>query len=112
MFETTLSAGEYDRRVTIQSATNSTGAIGGTSASWADVATVWAKVRALTGKELERLQEIAVAPRMVIIRWRTGIDATMRVVFEDGSIGRILWTQELGYRAELALAVEAVEVTA
>lgn len=109
MFDQTLDAGEYDRRVTLQTPTNSRGAVGGNSATWATHAAVWAKVRALSGREVERAQSIAINPRMVIVRWRGDVTPDMRVLFDDGSIGRILWTQEMGYRDALAIAVEVVE---
>ncbi len=109
MFDLTLDAGEYDRRVTLQAPTHSADAVGGPTATWAALATVWAKVRPLSGKEIERAQSIAVNPMMIVIRWRADVDATQRVALDDGRIGRVLWVTELGYRAELALAIEVAE---
>jgi SPP1 family predicted phage head-tail adaptor len=77
-----MDAGRLRHRVTIQSVTEtrdtSSGAI---STSWADVATVWAAVEPLSGREFLAAQagQSEVVAR-ILIRYMAGVTAKMRVV--------------------------------
>lgn len=68
--------GELDQRISIQTEQTTADGMGGTTTSWSTVATVWAKVRPLTGKEREQgLQVESPATYAVIMRNRTVSEA-------------------------------------
>ncbi len=53
-----------------------------TADDWLSVARCWAEVRTLNGRELLYAQQVqAEASAIVTIRWRPGVDRTMRVRF-------------------------------
>jgi SPP1 family predicted phage head-tail adaptor len=53
---------------------------------WADVATVWARLRPLSGRELYYAQQMhAQTTHEVVTRWRPGIKPTGRFTVADGS---------------------------
>lgn len=70
---------QYDTRITIQQR-QSDGNLGRPSNVWDDVATVWANVLLGSGSEVIRSGQVASRVQASIrIRWRTGINAEMRV---------------------------------
>lgn len=77
-----MDAGRLRHRVTIQSVTETrdttTGAI---ATSWADVATVWAAIEPLSGREFIAAQgaQAEIVAR-ILIRYRDDVVAKMRVV--------------------------------
>ena len=77
-----LNAGELDQRVTLQQRAAGVDALGQDSATWADVATVWAKAEPLRGREFfaagQAHSEVSVRFR---IRYRTGVLPTMRALW-------------------------------
>lgn len=81
-----MDIGRLDRRVTIQYYTETTDQIGGVVQTWADLATVWATItypKGLASKEgAEIAKETAITPVEIWIRYRTGIDETMRVDYK------------------------------
>lgn len=82
-----LPAGKFSQRVTLQQASRVKDAAGATSDAWADVATLWARVEPLRGKEYfagDQMQE-AVDYR-VTIRHRSGVDRTMRVMWRGNPL--------------------------
>lgn len=51
---------------------------------WVSVAETWASIRTLRGRELSAAQQInAEITSEIIIRYRTGIDRTMKAVYGD-----------------------------
>lgn len=53
-------------------------------AKWITTDTVWAEVRELSGKQAELAkQQVADASHAVTIRYRAGVDHTMRLLFRD-----------------------------
>lgn len=73
-------AGALNSRVTIQSPTATQDAAGQPIPTWADVATVWANVRHLSGTEsIKADAESSTVKASIRIRKRPGIDASMRV---------------------------------
>jgi SPP1 family predicted phage head-tail adaptor len=54
-----IAAGNLSRRVTIQARTPSQDTFGAQSATWSDLATVWASIEPLTGRELMNAQTLA-----------------------------------------------------
>lgn len=70
-----------NQRVTIQQRTTTQDAIGQPVETWATVATVWASVRHLSGIEsIKASADVSVVKASIRIRYRTGVDAGMRVV--------------------------------
>ena len=50
---TGLRAGQLSRRLRLQSRSSSQDSFGGPNLAWVDVATIWAEIRPITGRELE-----------------------------------------------------------
>lgn len=76
-----LRAGTLNRKVTIQQQTSSQDAGGQPLEVWTPVATVWADIRNPTGMGAIRADaQAAVVKTSIRIRWRTDIEAGMRVV--------------------------------
>jgi SPP1 family predicted phage head-tail adaptor len=80
-----VKAGSLRSRVTIQRRdVGETDSFGTPIVSWENVATVWANIRYLNGKEyLTSGTEISAATMSVRIRYRSDITAAMRVLFGD-----------------------------
>lgn len=77
----TFNPGELRQRVTIQQKSVTRDAFGAETISWTDVATVWAKIWHLRGRELMDAQQAeADTSTQITIRYRAGILPTMRVV--------------------------------
>lgn len=106
-----FSAGELDRRITLQTRTITRGAtLGDEVVTWPDGDTVWAKV--MESSTATTLQDTATEqaalyarPMRVRMRWRT-LDKTNTRLSYGGRILRITGTAELGRRVGLELAVE------
>ncbi len=83
----TVPIGVLDKRITIQQASITRDAIGGPVVTWMDVATVWAHVHPLAGRELINAQSVyAEVTHYMIIRWQSVFDnpvtvAAMRVSY-------------------------------
>lgn len=56
---TALRAGQLTRRLKIQSRSTTQDSYGGPGLVWTDIATVWAEIQPLTGRELESAQRMA-----------------------------------------------------
>lgn len=79
-----MNAGELRQRVTIQEPNDTRDALGGLVAGWSDVATVWAKVEPVSGREIVEADAVeARITHRVVIRWRDGLRTDMRAVFVD-----------------------------
>lgn len=77
-------AGRLRHRVTIQQASVSQQASGAPVRTWANVATVWAQVRTQSGGEQRNEgadQVVAALYYAVTIRYRAGLEPTMRVLW-------------------------------
>ena len=76
-----MQAGRLDSRVTIQSPSQSVDELGQPIPGWTDVALVWASIRHLSGVEAIKADAtVSTVKASIRIRWRTGLDAGMRVV--------------------------------
>lgn len=76
-----MRAGTLRHRVAIQRLTQGVDAYGGATETWATVATVWASVESVTGREyFAGAQVQSEVTTKVRIRYRSGIVPTMRVV--------------------------------
>lgn len=77
-----MKAGSLNKRVTIQQPGTTQDEIGQPVAGWVDVATVWANIRNRTGSEAMRSDsETSVVQASIRLRYRTDVDASMRVVY-------------------------------
>jgi SPP1 family predicted phage head-tail adaptor len=77
-------AGELDRRITIQTLSLTKDSEGGMADDWSNLATVWAKVRNLSGNERRVTVEggqVAEARTEFTIRYRSGLNERMRVSY-------------------------------
>lgn len=79
-----LKAGTLDQRVTIQTRTDVVDAMGGVSSSWAALATVWASVHPITGREFFSANQM-MSGATVRIRMRRRSDVTPRMRVVHGS---------------------------
>ena len=79
-----LDAGKLNKRVQIQELTNTRDAHGGQSQSWSTVATRWAAIEPLRGRELYEAQQVheRVTVR-IIMRPYTGLDSQYRLVLTE-----------------------------
>lgn len=79
-----MQLGKLRHRVTIESSSASRDEFGGEVLTWATVATVWAAVEPLSGREFldARRQEAEVSTR-IRIRYRAGLVPGMRVTWGD-----------------------------
>jgi SPP1 family predicted phage head-tail adaptor len=95
--------GELDQRVTIRRQTLASDGQGGQSATWADVATVWAHVRPKGGREANVADRVqGQTMYLFVIRWRSdvreadvmrwnGVDYNVRAILDRG--GRKLYLE-------------------
>ena len=70
-----------NRRCQLQSPSQSVDELGQPIPGWTDVATVWASIRHLSGVEsIKADAAVSTVKASIRIRWRTGLNAGMRVV--------------------------------
>jgi len=75
-----MRAGRLADRVTLQSKSATRDAMGGEVITWADVATLWAEVSPLRGKEFfEAGQTQSQIDARITCRYRAGVVPTMRI---------------------------------
>lgn len=92
-----MRAGDLRHRVTIQQLSALSDGMGGVRETWQDVATVWAAVEPMEGRERYEAQQIqAELTHRVRLRYRPGITPKMRVVHK----GRIFQIEAVINRAE------------
>lgn len=76
-----MRAGKLDQRVTIQSATIARDSYGNEVRTWSTLATVWAEVEPLVGREfMEGRQVESEVTTRIRIRYRTDLTTAMRAV--------------------------------
>ena len=79
-----MRAGQLRQRVTVQEKSVTRDDYGAEVITWTDLATVWAAVQPLTGREwIEGRQETAGVTTRIRMRYRSGITPEMRVSFGD-----------------------------
>lgn len=107
-----LRAGDLDRRILIQRDAGERDSFGQPVEDWQNVATVWARVRWLSGNEsFSEGGEQRVARQMVefTVRWRPGLEPRLRVVWE-GRTYDIVDVAEIGRREGVSLRAHADNV--
>jgi SPP1 family predicted phage head-tail adaptor len=75
-----INAGQLDQRVTLRMQGTAQDALGQVVAGWTDIATLWARVRPVKGREYSAAgAQQALADVEIDIRYRTGLTTAMRV---------------------------------
>ena len=76
-----MQAGNLNRRITLQQRSAGQDALGQPVGTWADVATLWASVRHLSGLQaLKASADVSEVQASIRLRYRTDITAGMRAV--------------------------------
>lgn len=76
-----MQAGKLNSRITIEQRTTTQDENGQPVETWTTVATVWAHIRHLGGLEsIKADADVSILKASIRIRYRTGLDAGMRVV--------------------------------
>lgn len=77
-----MNPGKYNKVITLQSKTSTTDAYGGPVDSWADVATVWARVQPIKGREMIAAQaaQSETAVRFYT-RYQDNLTTAMRIIY-------------------------------
>lgn len=103
-----IKAGELRERVTIQTATKATNALGETTLTWADSQTVWASVAGVTARETLAFgqAEVSITHR-VRMRYLPGLSQTDRLSWRNRTL-EIVSLLEHDNRSEHELICEEV----
>lgn len=102
-----MSAGQLDRRITIEQETETVSPSGGVVVTWATVATVWAaKMDVRPRERYAAATDLATETTTFRIRWRSGITPEMRITY-DGKVYNIEGIAEVGRRIALDLTATA-----
>ncbi len=102
-----ITAGRLDQRITLQAATVTRDAVGGPMEAWADLVTLWANVRDLSGKAIHEAEQVGSSvTRRVTIRHRSGVTAALRVKFDDARVAKVAYVREVGRREFIELDCE------
>lgn len=79
-----ISAGDLNKRLSLQTKTITTNAVGEEEEAWTTLATVWAGQKLLTVKDVNRQQgQKDQAEIKFIIRYRKDVTTAMRVLYRD-----------------------------
>lgn len=79
-------AGQLDRRITIQTFSETTDSFGQEVKSFSTLASVWANVVEKVGREGEDGEMIAATKKVeFIIRYRTDVDEEMRILYNNNT---------------------------
>lgn len=95
-----------DRKIAIQQPTVTYNDYGEPETSWADPVNVWAEVKQQSARETWSAGKIAEVEVAFMIRYRSGIDETCRVVY-DGSNYDISGVREIGRQDGLEIMAKA-----
>jgi len=107
-----MKAGSLRHRVTIQHLTITQGSAGEVIEGWSDVATVYAAVEPLSGREYWQAQQLAAETSIrVRIRYRTGLDTTMRVIYGTRTLEILSIVDPEERHAELQLMCRELKAT-
>ena len=79
-----MKAGDLRHRITIQQLAEGENDLGDIVQTWTAFATVWASVEPLTGREYLSAQQVsAETSGRIRMRYRAGVNPTMRVLFNS-----------------------------
>lgn len=101
-----MRAGDLDRKIVIQSFTETQDAYGAPVKTWAAFATVWAQVRPVRGREGFEAEQVAAQILATFrIRYLAGVLLTMRISY-DGKVWNLRSINEIGRREGLEIEAE------
>ena len=104
-------AGRLNKRVILQTLSQSSDGGGGFTDSWADTATLWAGIEELTGSEgFEAQQTASTLSHRVTIRYRTSVVPTQRLKYGTRilKINAVINPGQLNERLELLCTEEDI----
>lgn len=109
-----ISAGRLNRRISIQQRSTSQDSLGQPVETWTEVAEVWADCRSTNGLSFIKESMVADATSTMArysfrIRYRTGLNESMRVVYDSVNYNIIAVMPDLHDRGHLDLACELVK---
>jgi len=79
-----LRAGKMRERVRFQAPTKTRSPSGEAKLAWSDTATVWASVDGMSSRDIMQAQQANVmATHKIIIRYRSDVDHTSRIIWRD-----------------------------
>lgn len=80
-------ASRIRHRLTLQQQSLTPDGAGGFTRTWQNVADLWGEIRPATGREkLEAMQLQAAVTHRVTLRYRAGVTAAMRLLYENRSL--------------------------
>jgi SPP1 family predicted phage head-tail adaptor len=101
---------QMDRRIVIETPTETQDSTGAAVATWTTLATVWAEVRPMTGKETFTADQVlGDATSIFIIRYRSDITDKMRISY-GGNYYDIRYAREIGRREGLEITAQIVRL--
>lgn len=104
-----MQAGRLNRRVTLQAPGTATDELGQPIPGWTDVATVWGDVRLRSGLEsIKAGAVVSTVQASVRIRYRTGINAGMRVLVDSVPYEVLAVQPDVGGREYVDLVCQVV----
>ncbi len=105
-----LSAGKLDRRISIETRSVTRSASGEEVEAWATLATVWARVQPIGGREAYSAAAGQIAPTETsrfTVRWLASVTLQDRISY-NGKTWNIRNLAELGRREGLEITAEAI----
>lgn len=104
-----MQAGRLNRRVTLQSPSQSVDELGQPIPGWTDVATLWADIRLKSGMEaIKAGAPVSTVQASIRIRYRAGINAGMRVVHNLTAYEILAVQPDVGGREYVDLVCQVV----
>lgn len=105
-----FAAGAFDRRITIEHRTVVKDPVYGTNVSkWVPLIKVWAQVRDVLPSRAENIDQnvsLQRRPARVRIRYRDGITADMRIIYQGRTLEIVSGPVELGRKEALEMMVQ------
>ncbi len=99
-----MQAGKLNQRIVIEGKNVSRSAIGEEVVSWQTVATTWAKVEPLRGREFFAAQQMQdAADYRITIRYRPGLTRDMRVIWREQCFDIVSVLDPFGAKKSLEL---------
>ena len=104
-----MQAGRLNRRVTLQSPSQSVDELGQPIPGWTDVAVVWADIRMKSGLEsIKAGAPVSVVQASIRVRYRAGITAGMRLTHNLQAFNIVAVMPDVGGREFVDLVAEVV----
>lgn len=99
-----------NRRITLQTVTRTPDGGGGYTETPVDVATVWASVEPLMGKQqVEAMQTGLQRPHRFRMRWRAGVDGSTRIAYAGRRFDITSVTDAADGHRELVILADEVD---